>query len=516
MKNKSLTSGAIILIVSSFINRLIGFLYKIFMVRIIGTEGIGLFQMVMPIFSFLLVITTAGIPPTISKLVSENIALGDRKRAKKTFKIALVLLTITSLTISIIGFATAPFVVNKVLTDQRVFLAYLSLIPAVIIVSFSSVFRGYFMGNKDMFPPAVSQIIETAVRFIIGLVIATYLLKYGIEFSVAGFSIGLVVGELSGLIVLLYYYKKQKLHKILSSGSSRLIIKNIYSMALPITVNRIILTLVYSILAIIIPSRLQFGGYSLREATSLYGQLTGIAHTIISLPTVFTVSLAVTMIPAISEAQASNNFKLVKNRSILALKYTILAGIPWAILFYILSVHLTTLLFKCPEAGVLLKTLSLGCVFIYLQQTTNGILQGLGKVNIIVKNSLVGAVITISGVFFLTATSLGIVGAAIAEIISASIVTILNLYALIMITGCNFKFSKAVVLSIGVIITCILTFKFEKILENYVGEIQLIIIIILLCLILYLIMIILLGFVSYKDVKRIPFFEYLPFNNYKD
>jgi stage V sporulation protein B len=280
-----------------------------------------------------------------------------------------------------------------------------------------------------------------------------------------------------------------------------------YGLALPITINRVITTLVFSIHAIIIPMRFQDAGYTISEATSLYGQLSGIAYTVISLPSIVTVSLAITMVPAISEAQAANNDSLIRKRSSLALKYTLLAGIPWAVIFYVLPFHLTSFLFKSPEAGIPLKMLALGCIFIYLQQTTNGILQGLGKVSIILKNSLVGACINVGGVYLLTATSMGIQGTALALNISALIVTGLNLFSLIQITGCTFKLTKLSLLCLAALIMGIGIWYLEYLLDKYVGELQMLITVIVLGLVLYLIVLIIFGFISFKDIKRLPFIE---------
>jgi stage V sporulation protein B len=504
---KSLKSGAIVLVIAGFINRIIGFLYKILMVRLVGSEGIGLFQMVMPVFSFILVLTTAGIPPTISKLVSEYIALGKVQKAKKIFMVAILVLTFSSITLTIVSWLSAPFVVKNFFTDSRVYWAYLTLLPSVIIISFSSIFRGYFMGYKDMIPSAVSQIIETVMRFCIGLLSASYLYMFGLEFAIVGFSIGIVLGEIAGLVSLLLFYRKHKLHNILAKGSAIEILKRMYGLALPITINRVITTLVFSIHAIIIPMRFQDAGYTISEATSLYGQLSGIAYTVISLPSIVTVSLAITMVPAISEAQAANNDSLIRKRSSLALKYTLLAGIPWAVIFYVLPFHLTSFLFKSPEAGIPLKMLALGCIFIYLQQTTNGILQGLGKVSIILKNSLVGACINVGGVYLLTATSMGIQGTALALNISALIVTGLNLFSLIQITGCTFKLTKLSLLCLAALIMGIGIWYLEYLLDKYVGELQMLITVIVLGLVLYLIVLIIFGFISFKDIKRLPFIE---------
>lgn len=449
----SLAFGAIILTVSGFINRMLGFIYRVWTVRLIGSEGIGLFQMVLPPFTFLLLITTAGIPLTLSKLISQNIALNRHSEAKKIFTVALRVLIITSVVISVTSWLGAPYFIKLFFSDTRVYWAYMALIPALIIVAFSSAYRGYFLGLKMMFPSALSTVTEQIIRFIFGIGTITLLLPYGLEYAIVGLAVGIVMGEIAGLIILITYYKKtENICVAKNEATTWEIIKDIYSLSIPLTLNRAVIGLLFTVQAIIIPNRLQAAGFSVREATDLFGQFTGIAITLLGLPTIVTVSLAMTMVPAISEAIAANNLKLVKKRALTALKITILAGSPWVIVFYTIPGKLCATIFNTPDAGIPLKYLAIGALFIYLQQTSTGIIQGMGKMYIMLLHSIIGAIINIAGVYLLTGTALGIKGTAIAFSLSAMVVASLNMLYLLTYVKLQVNYKKLALLIITVAI----------------------------------------------------------------
>ncbi len=463
--NQSLVAGALILVIASFINRILGFVYKILIVRLIGTEGVGLFQMVLPPFTLLLVLTTAGIPLSLSKLIAQKVAEGKRDEVNKIFLASLKILFLSSVIIASSGWYFAPRYINLLFSDPRVYWAYLTLIPALIVVAFSSAYRGYFLGLKQMFPSALSQVTEQIVRLTVGLISATTFLPFGIEYATIGLALGTVAGEIAGLLILIIFYQKNKPITILKKSHSNntwAIIKSIYSLSIPLTLNRIVVSLLFTAHAIIIPARLQAAGYSIREATDLFGQFTGIALTLVNLPSILTVSIATTLVPAISEALAANNHALINKRALTALKITVLAGIPWVIVFYTMPGLLCKAVFNTPNAGIPLKYLAFGAFFSYLQQTTAGIIQGMGKMLIILRNTLIGAAINITAVYMLTGTALAIKGTAIAVSMGSMVIAILNLTFLKSTIEIRFEFRKLLPLTVAGVTMAAAMFFFSQ------------------------------------------------------
>jgi stage V sporulation protein B len=445
--------GAVVLIIAGFINKVIGFLYRIFAVRVVGPEGIGLYEMVIPVYSLILVVTTAGIPLAISKYVSEQVSLGNFREARKIFWVALGFLLCSGLVSVGVLWAFIPTLVGEILPDPRVYWCILTLSPTLFFTSISSAFRGYYQGLQNMVPPAIGQVVEQVIRVTVGIYFASKLLPYGIEYSVAGLAAGTMLGELLGLLVLALTFashrKKQwKLfplnyrQKISSTGN---ILMSLFAFAIPVSLSRLINSLLLALQAIVIPLRLQVAGNTLRQATELYGQFSGIAISLLGLPTIITLSLATTLVPATSEALSKNDYQLLRSRTVKALQLSLIVGLPAGVVFYLLPEQLCSIIFNSPEAGIPLRILAIGCIFLYLSQTSSGILQGLGKVGITLRNSAAGAVCNIALIYVLTAVpTYGIRGTAIAMDISWALVALLNLCSVFYFTGISFSFGNFV------------------------------------------------------------------------
>lgn len=444
----SFMHGAIILVIAGFINKVIGFLYRIFAVRVVGAEGIGLYEMVIPAYSLILVITTAGVPLAISKLVSEHLSLGRLAEARKVFRIALVFLICSGFASVLLVFALVPFLVGNVFADPRVYWCLITLSPALFITSVSAAFRGYFQGLQQMVPPAVGQVTEQIFRVSAGVILASIMYPHGIEYAVAGLAAGTLLGEIMGLLVLVFIYGTKGKYKLNPSKgwkshetqNTRAILRNIFTFSVPVSLSRLVNSLLLTLQAIVIPMRLQSAGYSLRQATELYGQFSGIAISLLGMPTIITLSLATTLVPATSEALSMKNYPLLRSRSIKALQVSLMVGLPSAVLFLLLPEELCQIIFKTPEAGIPLRTMAVGCLFLYLAQTSGGILQGLGKTGITLWNSIAGAVCNIILVYILTGLpTYGIRGTAIAMDIGWLVIAALNLIAVSYLTGITFN-----------------------------------------------------------------------------
>lgn len=448
MSKQSFVYGALILLAASFVNRIIGFIYQIIIIRLIKPEGIGLFNMVFPIYILVLVVATMGIPVAIAKLVAEEMAKNNVRGAHRIFSISMFYILAFSTLCTLLLVVLAPLLLQYVFPNPKVYYIFLCLIPGIIVVSICSAFRGYFQGLQQMTPTAVTQTLEQLVRVITGLAIAYILLPKGVEYAAIGVSLGVVIGELAGCIamVLLYFSRKQSPTHAGTIDSFAHTSYRIFGLGVPITLTRFVSTLLMSADAILIPQRLQAAGLSISEATSVYGQLIGIADTLFFTPTMITIALATALIPAISDALALNNHQLVLSRTSEALRITTVIGIPCAVPFLLLPKEMCGVLFGYPEAGLILGYLAIGGPFLYFQQTTTGILQGLGDAVKPFKNLVIASVFKILGLYYLTAIpSLGIFGAVIALVFSYVVMATLNYLDLKKLIGYRINWSHDVI-----------------------------------------------------------------------
>ncbi|GAB6151776.1 stage V sporulation protein B [Desulfosporosinus burensis] len=439
MTKRTFVYGATILMGANLLNRLLGFAYQYLIMNYIGGEAYGLFNMVFPIYMLALVFTTAGIPLAIAKMVSEEISLGRPQHAQSIFRLALWLLSISGAIVSIVLYFLAPHLSHRIFPDPRVMNVFLICTPAIFIVSVSSVFRGYFQGLQNMVPTAISQIFEQIIRVIVGYTAALRLLDHGVEWAATGLALGMLAGELIGLISIIFQYQRRKPKPTRESQapgySKRQILRRLWHLASPVTVGRLLSTGLSSLDAILIPMRLQAAGYGAREAITLFGQLGGSAYTLLSFPSVFTFALAASLVPSISEAAVRRQFHIVRARSAEAIRLTILIGIPCLIILFYFSRPLTAF-FKSTDISPILRILAFGGIFSYIQQTTTGILQGLGKVQLPVLHSIIAAIIRFPVLIYLTGLpQWGLRGTAWAFVLGYFIVASLNIMAIARYTG---------------------------------------------------------------------------------
>ena len=208
MTKQTFLRGTLVLVGAGFVTKILGFAYRIVLSRMIGDEGMGLFQMAYPILLFTITLTTAGLPVAISKLVSEAEAKGDERQIRNLLIVATVIVTMTGILFTVLMILLAPVIANTLLTDERALYPLLGAAPIIPIVAVSSIFRGYFQGRQRMSPYAFSQIGEQIVRIFTVLILAQLLLPYGIEYASAGAMIGIICGEFAGLMMLIRSYRK--------------------------------------------------------------------------------------------------------------------------------------------------------------------------------------------------------------------------------------------------------------------------------------------------------------------
>ena len=450
-QKQSFIKGALILTLAGFFVRLIGAGLRIFLAAIMGDEGIGLYQMAYPIYTTLLAISTAGIPTAISKLVAENLAYRDYRGAYRVFKISLLIMTILGAIFSLLLFGGAEFFVQKIVKDPRAYYPLISISPAILFVTVLSAFRGYFQGFQEMTPTASSQIIEQFGRVAAVIALVFLLLPRGLEYAAAGAAFGAVAGSFLALLFLLLLYfrerpafikkiKQQTLHR---EYSSRQILYRIITLSVPITLGSLVIPLVNMVDLSVVPLRLHEAGYSTEEATALYGQLTGMASSVIQFPLILTIALAMSLVPAISEAQALRNSSMVRGRTDVAMRFTLFFSIPASFGLFVLAEPITFVLFENTSAAYPLAMMAFGLIFLSLYTSTSGILQGLGFVLEPVKYMILGTFIKFVLSWVLTADPrLHIGGAALATVVSFLIASVLNMRKVSLVTGWRFSIGE--------------------------------------------------------------------------
>ena len=428
--------------VASFVVKVIGSLNWIFVSRILGGEGIGLYQMAFPIYFFAMSISQAGVPVAISIITAERVALKDVFGARRVFRISMTLMVFTGLLFSLLTYFGAGWLIEwQFIRDPRAYMAVVALSPTIFFVTLLASSRGYLQGWQRMTPTAVSQIVEQIFRVLTMVLFASLLLPMGLDYAAAGASLGAFAGAIGGLLVLVYYHWKLDKDIEREYGPNLApppgeapaplgaIVRRIFSLALPVSAASIMLPIVSNLDLLIVPQRLEVAGYTVPQATELFGYLTGMAVPLVNLATILTASLAVSIVPAISEARALKDTQRVYNQTAAAVRISNFVCFPAFVVVFVLATPISTLIYNAPGAGPAVLVSSFSIVLLGLHQVSTAVLQGLGHPKIPMINMILAAAVKVALNWILTAIPwLGIMGAAWATAADMGVAAVINLY----------------------------------------------------------------------------------------
>lgn len=436
MKLKGFVKGAIVLIIFNMIGKIVGAVYRIPLANLLGPVGIGEYQLVFPLYSLLLAISVSGIPVAISRIVAEYNSKGQYGDVKKLLRLAVFYLLIVSVVATGLIVILAKFIA-KIQGNPDIYFCYYGIAPAILFVGLLSVFRGYFQGNLNMMPTALSNLIEQVGKLVFGLFFSTKFIEYGLVYGVFGALLGISVSELLALVFLacFYYIYTKKNKKVFTTLlSKRQISKQLLLTSLPITFGGIAGPITAIIDSLLVVNLLIFTGFSSAHATSLLGIQSGIVDPLLNIPIVIAVAISASLLPNLTKVFVEKNDGEMKSLIEKAFQITLSVAIVCAICFVIFGKQILSFLYNrtlsISELETATKLLFLGgfnLIFLSLVQVSAGILQGMGKQNFTVKTILIGSGLKI--IFTLGLVSLrniNIFGAMISGGVSYFVVFMLN------------------------------------------------------------------------------------------
>ena len=448
--NSKFLKGTMILTISSIIVKVIGSLNWIILSRVLGGEGIGLYQMGFPIYLMAITVSSAGVPVAISIIISEKLANKDYRGAKRVFNVSLRLLLVSGLIFSSALLFGADFLINQhIIRDARAYYSIIALAPAVFFVTFLASFRGYLQGWQIMTPTATSEVVEQLVRVITMLVFADLFMPYGLAYAAGGASMGAGAGAFCALLVLMWFYRrlKRRLHAEIEAQDDSIpqesashIIKRLLKLALPVSLTSLMLPIGANLDLLIVPQRLEVAGFDVRHATELFGYLTGMAVPLVNLATIFTAAMTISLVPSISESKALEHFDAIRDKIRLAFRVAMIITFPCFMGLFFLAEKVAALIYNAPGAAGAIQTMSVGILFLGMHQISTGILQGLGKTAIPVINMILACLVKVVMSWWLTAIPfLGIKGASMATVADFAVAAIINMGFIYKYTGFTFS-----------------------------------------------------------------------------
>lgn len=415
LKN-NLLKGTLILTVAGVLTRILGFFYRIYLSNTIGAEGLGIYQLIFPIYAICFTLYASGLQTAISQVISSE------KASKKSILTTMTLSLIVSFSLSIFLYNSAEWISIHYLgaPQCKELLRILSLIFP--FCGITSVINGAFYGLNKAGVPAATQLIEQVVR--IGFVFFMTLPMFGMpaKLSCEIAVWGLIIGELaSNIFNLISLYLARKNFR----ESHARYTKKILKLAIPLSSTRLVISILNSLEAVLIPAMLIQYGMPARQAISIYGILSGMVLPFLLFPGAITNSLSVLLLPAISNAYGRNDRRKIKVTSQIAIKYTLLLGLLSTFVFSMFGKNLGALIYQNETAGNYLFIMSALCPFIYCSTTLSSIINGLGKTHITFRNTVIGLAVRIAFLSLLT-PRIGIFGYLLGLFLSQILITILD------------------------------------------------------------------------------------------
>ncbi len=504
-----------ILLAAGLVNRLLGFVPRIVLPRMIGAEGVGLIQLVFPFTIVLLTIIAGGIPLAVAKLVAEAEAKGDAGAVRRVVRTAVSLALSVGVVATAACLGLAKWISSYVMTDARVYHAFLAMLPILPIVAVSSVWRGYFQGKMNMIPTAFSQTAETLVRIALSLTFAWMLLPQGLEWAAAGAMIGMTAGELAGLLVLWIQLLKERPSQAFDSPNGKEgdlsgkaqggTMRRLLAIAAPVTGSKLIGSLSYLLESILTARSLAIAGIAPAVATAQYGALQGMVIPLLLLPGALTYSLAVSLVPALSEAASRGDWATIHVRLHQSMRLAVVTGAPFIVLMGLLAEPLCLLMYGSNSMAGMLRWMAPIAVFLYMQAPLQAALQALNRPGTALFNTFAGATVKLILIVQLaTKPEFGIYGAVIAISVNMALVTLLHWISVARLTGFRMRPLDFLKITVSMIVMSAVALWIwnRHALRIDVADMG---IASLAAVLVYLLLLVLLKLIDRHDVARIPY-----------
>lgn len=379
-RRQSFLHGAAVLAFAGIVTRVMALAVQMVMARTMGAQGFGLFQTISPPYLLLVTLATFGLSPAVSKVLAEHLAVGDVARARKAWLTANAWSAMSGMAVVFLAFALSPHLPRFM--DPRAIPAFLAMVFRIPIVCLSSVMSGFYMGVQNQTPPALAWIVETTVRAAASVPLMIWMSPWGVRYGALALVIGGGLGELAGYLTMLCTYWLRD-RRLLSADaparrSNRGVFRDLAQVAVPTMLANALGVVAFAVEPTVMYRAFLDAGVPRREATAMYGAF-GMAMELLFMPTVLSGAISSVIVPAISEAKALCDHRLVARRIAQAMHAAMFVAL-FAVAFFVASGEdAATALYRNPTAGQLLTYLAPSCLFFYLSDPLFAVLQGLNR-----------------------------------------------------------------------------------------------------------------------------------------
>ncbi len=458
-------SGALVLSLGGLLAKILGALYRIPLTNIIGSYGMGLYQLVFPPYILFLTVAQAGIPTAISKLIAENNQIGKPQEGRKVFRFAFLLLAVLGAVCAAL-MAVLAKTIAEVQGNPDTAQAFLIVAPALLFVPVTNALKAYFQGNMNMVPSGATTVIEQIVKLAVGLFCALRFMP-DVRKAVMGAVLAITISEFGSLVIMgiVYGVHKKKQGKELPVKLDRQDVKgisaNILSLAIPVALGGFAMQLSQVIDSVMVVNLL-----TVPNATGMYGLWTGPVNSMLGLPIALSGGVAVSALPNITKTYYSGDREKLNQSFNSAMKLTLVISLPCTFGMIALSKPILSLLYgslpaeEIYVASVLLSLSGLSIVFLAVVQTCVSVCQAVGKpYATVVFVSLAIVVKAVVNLVLLPNPKINIYGAAISETLCYLFATVCVIIYLRTKVGLKMNVTQCLVkpLASGMFMTLLIT-----------------------------------------------------------
>ena len=417
MKNTFIKS-TIILIIGGFITKILGMLIKIITTRMIGSNGYGLYALIIPTMMLLISISQLGLPTALNVLIAKN------KNTKRLITASLIISLTIDLLIMIFLICSAKYISTTLLHEKRVYYGLISIGLILPFISISNMLRSYFFAKERMLPHVITNVLEDVIKLIAIFIFLPFFISKGIESAIAFIVLTNILSELTsiiGFIILIpkFKYKKEEIKPTKQD------VKSLLNIALPTTGSRIVGSIGYFLEPIIITYVLYKVGFDNNYIVKEYGIINGYVLPLILLPSFFTSALSQALIPNVSKNYSKGKYDLVERKIKQAIICSLLIGIPCTIIFTLIPEIPLKIIYNTTEGINYIKFLAPVCILHYIQAPISSSLQAMNKAKISLKGTIYGTIIR-TILLFILSFKLGMWGLILATSINIAFVTIFD------------------------------------------------------------------------------------------
>lgn len=440
MKDKKFLRGALVLSIGGIVCKVLGAFYRVPLANILGEVGMGVYQLIYPIYAFSIVFVTSGLVGALSFVVSRNKKTYAKQNLKKFFWAALLISSIICFVLGAANIVLSDFLA-RMLGNSEAGTGFVFAGASIVLSGVVSSIRGWFQGFEDMTPTAISQVLEQVLKVGAGIWLSIILVQRGISWGVAGAFLGVLFGEIAAVIYLFVHLliSKNKFEfsksrrKLTFWAATKMLVSKWFGFAL----SGLIVPLMVAVDSFLVVNLLRRAGLGTEVATALFGIQSGMINSLVNFPMILAIALSTSIVPSVSFLAKQKKTKEVEEKINLSLRLVLVFCVPCALGMMAISPNILALFYPKLNpslrevAVVLLLISSFNIIYLGLLQVTSSILQALGHIYIPVFSNLFGCLVKIALTLILVPNpSINIFGSAVAGVVAYLVPCLINILAL--------------------------------------------------------------------------------------